>query len=195
MIDDESKRVTDVATLKAVAHPLRMRLLGALRLDGPATASELARRFDESSGSTSYHLRELAKYGFVEPDAEQPNARDKRWRATAEQTSWRTSEFRGSPEGVEAMRSLRQRQLEGLLRTIENYEDNLDAWDDAWADAGGLSDYIGRLRPDSARELMTKVGELIAHYRDADRDADDAETVRVYFATIPVAEGGAEHTI
>jgi hypothetical protein len=42
------KRVTDAATLKAVAHPLRARLLGALRFDGPATASELARRFDEA---------------------------------------------------------------------------------------------------------------------------------------------------
>ncbi|HZB35626.1 MAG TPA: helix-turn-helix domain-containing protein, partial [Gaiellaceae bacterium] len=60
------KQVEDLETLRAFVHPLRNRLLGALRIDGPATASELARRFDESSGATSYHLRQLARYGFVE---------------------------------------------------------------------------------------------------------------------------------
>lgn len=43
----------DAESLKALAHPLRARLLTALRLEGPATASALGRRFDETSGSTS----------------------------------------------------------------------------------------------------------------------------------------------
>ena len=51
----------ELATLRALTHPLRTRLLGALRVDGPATASELGRRFGESSGATSYHLRRLAR--------------------------------------------------------------------------------------------------------------------------------------
>src|SRR4051812_14770407 len=59
-------QVTDVRALRALAHPLRNRLLGLLRLDGPATASRLARVVGESSGATSYHLRQLAAYGFVE---------------------------------------------------------------------------------------------------------------------------------
>ena len=55
--------VTDVRALRALAHPLRSRLLGQLRLNGPATASRLGRVVGESSGSTSYHLRQLAAYG------------------------------------------------------------------------------------------------------------------------------------
>ena len=61
--------LTDPAALRALAHPLRGKLLAALRIDGPATASMLARRYGESSGATSYHLRQLARYGFIEDDA------------------------------------------------------------------------------------------------------------------------------
>lgn len=97
------KRVTDAATPKAVAHPLRSKLLGSLRLDGPATASELARRFGESSGSTSYHLRVLAAFDFIEEDPDQPNARDRRWRAMHRFTSWNERDFEHDPAGAEAV--------------------------------------------------------------------------------------------
>ncbi|HJU96652.1 MAG TPA: helix-turn-helix domain-containing protein, partial [Jiangellaceae bacterium] len=51
------KYVQDLEPLRAFTHPLRMRLLAALRSDGPATASDLGRLLGESSGATSYHLR------------------------------------------------------------------------------------------------------------------------------------------
>ena len=52
--------------VRALAHPLRLRMLECLLDGGPATASMLARELGESSGATSYHLRILAKYGFIE---------------------------------------------------------------------------------------------------------------------------------
>lgn len=67
MTEDES-RALGPRQLRALAHPLRVQLLGLLRLDGPATASRLAARVGESSGATSYHLRQLAAYGFVEDE-------------------------------------------------------------------------------------------------------------------------------
>ncbi len=70
-------RRLDARSLRGLAHPLRMRLLDALRVHGPATASGLAERLGESSGATSYHLRQLAEHGFVE-DA--PTARTSRTR-------------------------------------------------------------------------------------------------------------------
>ena len=71
-LDPNIHRV-DARTLRGLAHPLRLRLLNTLREFGPATASGLADRLGESSGATSYHLRQLATYGFVEdaPDARQ----------------------------------------------------------------------------------------------------------------------------
>ena len=49
---------------------------------GPSTASMLAREAGESSGATSYHLRALARAGFVEEDPDRGNARDRWWRRT-----------------------------------------------------------------------------------------------------------------
>ncbi|HSO04905.1 MAG TPA: helix-turn-helix domain-containing protein, partial [Candidatus Limnocylindrales bacterium] len=63
--------VTDVEALRVLSHPLRARILGALRLEGEATASQLGRRLDESSGATSYHLRQLARFGLVEESEHQ----------------------------------------------------------------------------------------------------------------------------
>ena len=82
------RHIEDAHILRAMAHPLRLRLIGALRKDGPATASELARRLGESSGSTSYHLRQLARFGFVEEAAERNRGRTKHWRAVDAGTEW-----------------------------------------------------------------------------------------------------------
>lgn len=63
---DPQVRQLDARSLRGLAHPLRMQLLDALRFGGPATASQLAEKLGESSGATSYHLRQLAAHGFVE---------------------------------------------------------------------------------------------------------------------------------
>jgi DNA-binding transcriptional ArsR family regulator len=76
---DVSSEPGDPAAVKALAHPLRLQLLDLLRFDGPATATELARRVGESSGSTSYHLRQLARHGFIE-EAPGGTGRERRWR-------------------------------------------------------------------------------------------------------------------
>jgi DNA-binding transcriptional ArsR family regulator len=65
--------------IEAMAHPLRLEILG-LRVEGPATASILARRLGESSGSTSYHLRVLARAGAVVEDPELGTRRESWWR-------------------------------------------------------------------------------------------------------------------
>nr|WP_253268012.1 helix-turn-helix domain-containing protein [Streptomyces asoensis] len=63
----------DLAALRALAQPRRQRMLEHLTLHGPATSATLARALGLNTGSTSYHLRELARYGFVEEtDAEKP---------------------------------------------------------------------------------------------------------------------------
>jgi DNA-binding transcriptional ArsR family regulator len=68
----------DVSAVRALAHPLRLRLLDLLRFDGPATATMLAERVGESTGSTSYHLRQLARHGFIE-DAPRRDGRERWW--------------------------------------------------------------------------------------------------------------------
>src|SRR5919107_5857404 len=87
---EPSVDVTDPRALKALAHPLRGRLLASLRTDGPSTASRLAEQLGESSGSTSYHLRQLATYGFVEELTDEGNGRDRWWRARPRGTHFDT---------------------------------------------------------------------------------------------------------
>ena len=70
--------------LRALAHPLRVRMIGLLRTEGPATATTLAKRLGESTGATSYHLRQLAAYGLIEEDPERHgHGRERWWRSAS----------------------------------------------------------------------------------------------------------------
>jgi len=188
MSRDDTYYVADVATLKAVAHPLRVRLLGALRLEGPATASELGRRFGESSGSTSYHLRQLARFGYVEEDPDQPNARDKRWRAKHRYTSWSDSALAGDPEGVEAARWMRDRQRSFVTRVTEAYHEQADSYGPEWQRVAGQSDMAVRLTPASVAALTEQITALAEEYAARDAEAPEAEQVAVFFAAHPFRE-------
>ncbi len=109
--------VQDVATLKALAHPIRINALGELRTNGPATASELARALGESSGSLSYHLRQLERFGFVSDDVHR-DGRERRWRAVHEMTTLPRA-LRETPEGRAAIGVVKSEQERTLLRRIE----------------------------------------------------------------------------
>lgn len=163
-----TKQVDDLDTLKAVSHPLRMRLLGALRVHGPATASQLGRRLGESSGSTSYHLRQLERFGFVGDDLPQPSGRERRWRALQDLTSFphTLASLDGGREYLDAVR----RRSEELLR------DGLAAWREPRPGIGH-SDYMVRLDGDALEQMNSEIQQVIERY--ARRDSGDPVTVHV----------------
>jgi DNA-binding transcriptional ArsR family regulator len=177
-------RITDPAVLKAVAHPLRVRLLGALRTEGPATATELAARFGESSGSTSYHLRQLARFGFVEEVPEPRDRRERRWRSIHRYTSWSNAELAATPEGREAAQFMRQRQMDVLAANWQAFE--AGQWPLEWLDAAGMNDDRVRLRASSLGVLYDRFAEILAELAERDADAPDAELVAVSLAAYPV---------
>ncbi|GAA0965315.1 helix-turn-helix domain-containing protein [Acrocarpospora macrocephala] len=182
---DEVYHVSDPRTLKAVAHPLRVRLLGALRNDGPATATELAARLGESSGATSYHLRQLARFGFTEEDPTPRDRRERRWRARHRYTSWSNAELSTTPEGREAAAFMRHRQLEVMTTSIDTFHREHDTWSNAWIEAAGMSDHVARLTPASVMALYERVTALIAEMEEHDEAAIDAEQVHVYMGAYP----------
>ena len=63
---DDVRQLTDSQTLRALTHPVRIALIEALLLGGAMTATEVGERISESPTTCSFHLRQLAKYGFVE---------------------------------------------------------------------------------------------------------------------------------
>src|SRR3954451_18129241 len=102
-IRERTIELTDPRAMRAYAHPVRMALIGLLRRNGPMTATQAAARLGESSGTCSFHFRQLAKYGFCE-EAGGGRGREKPWRATALATSWTSAP--DDPERADAEHQL-----------------------------------------------------------------------------------------
>ncbi|GAB2902572.1 helix-turn-helix domain-containing protein [Streptomyces mayteni] len=181
--------VLDGKGLRALAHPLRVRLVGLLRQHGPATATQLAGRLSLNSGATSYHLRQLAAAGFVEEDTERGNARERWWRAVHQLTTVEPEIVEAEPEAaqvflqsVAAAHTLRLQQGLNELATMPR----------VWGPALNLSDTMLRLTPEQARELGRELWAVLRRYREENERAEsDAgrESVAVQFHVLPEPAG------
>jgi DNA-binding transcriptional ArsR family regulator len=186
MATQRTYRLEDPEALRALAHPLRGRLLAALRLDGPATASMLARRYGESSGATSYHLRVLARYGFVEEEAGHGSARERWWRAAHELTEWWPATFLESGSGeAEAARQFMRWVVADYGRWLARWIEELEAWEPDWQDASELSDLALRLTPGQLRSLKEELLATISRYHESGPDGPGAERVMVLLQAFP----------
>ena len=177
----------DSRRLRALAHPLRLRLLGALRLYGPATATELARRLDTNSGQTSYHLRQLAGVGLIEDDPDHSTARDRYWRAPHDTTSWSSRQFRHDPDDWAADTLLLGQLARLHAQWIDEALAARDAWDEAWLAASDMSDYELQLTPEGLRAMNDELHAVLDRYRDAGQqpDAPEAQRVTVLLTSFP----------
>jgi DNA-binding transcriptional ArsR family regulator len=178
----------DPRSLRALAHPLRLRLLGALRLDGPATASTLARRFDETSGATSYHLRQLARHGFVTEETGRGTARERWWRAVHQNTSVDVSQTLEEPHTAEALDFLLRKQLDMEIRAVRAWWAQRGTWSPEWLDAADSSDWSMRLTVDELAALSREIHEAIerraAEVRDRPPDPG-TPVVRFFYRALP----------
>jgi DNA-binding transcriptional ArsR family regulator len=185
-------QVTDVRALRALAHPLRNRLLGHLRLNGPATASQLGRAVGESSGSTSYHLRQLAAYGFVEEVEGHGTARERWWRARHRMTSWQPAELIAQEGGAEVEEEMARQQIDMQGRVLGAWQAQQSRLGADWAGMADFSDYMLRLRPDQARELSAELSTVLKRWLDThpgDQPAtEDTELVVVLTDIVPLKE-------
>ncbi|MFF8396265.1 ArsR/SmtB family transcription factor [Streptomyces sp. NPDC016172] len=192
MDSDEHKRVLDperdTAALKALTHPLRIQLLGLLRQDGPATASELAARTGESSASASYHLRVLAKYAFI-AEAEHRDGRERRWRALHTVTSWSNETMESTAAGRAFVSLSRRRQIEHLESSLARHEADMAAGrlGQEWVEPSGISDLMPRLTAESVTELLETVAGKLEELNARDADDPRAEHVVLLTAALPFA--------
>jgi DNA-binding transcriptional ArsR family regulator len=181
--------VTDVRALRALAHPLRSRLLGRLRLDGPSTASQLGRAVGESSGATSYHLRQLAAYGFVEEIEGQGTARERWWRARHRMTSWQAADVVAQEGGAEVQDEMTRMQLDQHARVLTAWRAQQDQLDPAWTAGASLNDYALRLRPDQARALVAELDAVLTRWMDEHpTTAESGDLVSVLLDVVPLKE-------
>lgn len=158
-----------------------------LRRQGPATATQLAREFGESSGSTSYHLRMLARHGFIEQDPGHRGGRERWWRATEDVIQIHPSEFLEDEAAREALRVVtgeRQRMAE---QRIEKWLEDRERWSRPWRDSAEDSVFVVRLGPDQARTLADAMIELIDAWR-ARPPEPDARNVEIQLNVFPTGD-------
>ena len=143
-----SERRATREEIRALAHPIRFRMVELLR-EGPATASQLARRIGESSGSTSYHLRVLERAGVVSEDAALGNGRDRWWRRV-DQLLYIAPEddVEGRALGAR-MRSIFFARDDEARRRFVAAEPELDQ---DWRDGSFVGAWYADLTPQEARE-------------------------------------------
>jgi DNA-binding transcriptional ArsR family regulator len=154
-------RLTDARALRAYAHPVRARLVGLLRTEGPLTATRAGELLGESSGTTSYHLRELAKYGLVE-EAGGGTGREKPWRATTTSTAWDAAA--STPELAEATSKLNTLMVEGYFEQLMRWLEARPGEPAEWQEAAPFGDRILYVTAEELAELNTKVLDLVDEY-------------------------------
>src|SRR5450755_43513 len=151
-------KLTDPRALRAMAHPIRLALVGMLRREAPLTATRAAALLGESSASASFHLRQLAKYGLVE-EAGGGRGRERPWRVTAMATQW--------PDVAEGAE---QQAATGLLSSViaERYFEDLMRWLSAkpdespeWQQAAHFGDTIISATAEELAELARQETALL----------------------------------
>ncbi|MFJ8106676.1 ArsR/SmtB family transcription factor [Streptomyces sp. NPDC096132] len=186
----------DLAAFKALAQPRRQRMLEHLTLYGPATSATLARALGLNTGSTSYHLRELARYGFVEEldgpprgdrSAEPSAHRERWWRAVPGDRRF-PPRSRQSPEMRHVMDELNHHAYAADLDLFERLQ--RDAADgDPWADAFPHSRGTIRLTLPELRELFEEYIALLNRYKRPEAETPPgARTVLTRFLAHPAPD-------
>jgi len=142
--------------MRALAHPVRIALLEELILSGAMTATEVGERIGESPTTCSFHLRQLAKYGFVE-EAGGGKGRARPWRVTT--TGIDLTAGHDDPEAQLAsgvlLRLIRERQLS----RYQTWLDTKSSYPRQWREAAGESQHLFHL---TAEELQQLNKELLA---------------------------------
>jgi DNA-binding transcriptional ArsR family regulator len=186
----------DGGSLRALAHPLRLRIQASLRTDGPATASMLGERLGESSGATSYHLRVLAAHGFIEEDASRGTARERWWQLAHDMTSWRSERFRHDPDERAAEQWLSGYMAHQAMEWIDEWQSRRADADEGWFAAAQQNDYGHLMTPQQVEAMLAEVHDVVLRHMDAagraleagDAEATDARLVRLLVYALPADE-------
>src|SRR3712207_4100792 len=159
------------STLFPYTTLFRSALLGLLRSEGPSTASRLGQRLGESSGTTSYHLRQLAALGFVEEVPGEGTARERWWRARHRSTRWRTEDLVDQPGGREVVEEFTHQSLGRQRRLLAAHAEQRESLDEVWRDAVSLNDWALHLSPEATHELTEELNGVLTRWRAQREDA------------------------
>ncbi|MEU2167910.1 winged helix-turn-helix domain-containing protein [Micromonospora chersina] len=150
--------VSDPLALRALAHPLRLRLCALVGREGSLTAADAARQLGISQALASHHLRQLAKYGFVE-HADAGDSRERPWRITA--ASHRFEAADGSAEARESVELLDRYFVEQASAQLADWQQRRADEDPRWAEHAGVSQSLLYLTVEEFVELKQRWEEIV----------------------------------
>jgi predicted ArsR family transcriptional regulator len=155
--------LTDPRVMRALAHPARIEIWSHILLEGPATATECAAVAGLSPSACSYHLRTLAKYGFVEEDTSRPaDGRERRWRAKI--SAINVSDATGTTAQRDAARLLTMSMHASAEELRESYRDRQSEYPDDWQEALGTNYEVVHVTPEELNTLRRRLKELLSEY-------------------------------
>ncbi|MEO8095440.1 MAG: helix-turn-helix domain-containing protein [Pseudolysinimonas sp.] len=185
--------VLSTAALRALAHPLRIRILDELSMFGPLTASGLGERLGESSGATSYHLRQLEKHGLVREDTARGNARERWWERRPGSIS--TPEVREFPPGSaerQAAQLVEDEWFRGREANAREFAREGDAvFGDEWLDAAAFDVINLRLTAEQLHQIVQDIDVVLWKYIDAYKKtpSEGALPVQMHISAFPLVRG------
>ncbi|MFI7318960.1 ArsR/SmtB family transcription factor [Streptomyces venezuelae] len=177
------QELSDLRVLKALAQPRRQQMLQHLTVHGPATSATLARALGLNTGATSYHLRELARYGFVEETRGSGHGRERWWRAVPGDRRF-PPRSRQSPETRLVMDELNRLSYAADLELFARLQREPSSGE--WTDALPHSRGTIRLTLPELHEFFEEYIALLNRYKRSDADTPDgARTVLTRFLAFP----------
>lgn len=186
---NDPRRRLDTQALSGLAHPLRVELFQQLTHYGPATATQLAERLGESSGSTSYHLRQLERFGFVETDPERGNGRERWWRRVPGGVLIHTPDRDDDPAGHAAAKLVIDELQHGRRQRLQHWVATEHEWPKEWIEGSNNSSTNLALTATEMAELSEELSKLMMRWKqrsDERRPPPDAESVELQVAVYPL---------
>lgn len=177
---DEPAEISDPRALRALAHPARLTILEHLVVDGPATATECAEVAGLSPSACSYHLRALARYGFVEEDPEGgADGRYRPWRARI--VGIKVGPQAGRTDAVRAASRVLVENVETLFDEVRaTYRDRETDYPQEWQVAAGSTQDVLHVTAAELEHVQEQVRAVLARYRRLNRQDRPDGARRVY---------------
>ncbi|UCM89443.1 helix-turn-helix domain-containing protein [Streptomyces marincola] len=167
--------VTDLGTLKAFSHPLRLRLHRALAVAGTATASQLAHQAGEAVSLVSYHLRKLADHGLIhEVSGRSSDSRERWWELVRGRAKAPDEEFGGAQERAAAHGAVTRLINRQRADMLERYADEQAAWGEEWRGAAFSVEFVPLLTPEETAGLGAELRAVVAKWQARARAAREA---------------------
>ncbi|GAB2726428.1 ArsR/SmtB family transcription factor [Kitasatospora kifunensis] len=188
-------RTVDPRSLRALAHPLRMRILDLLSDHGPSTSAKLAAQLGENTGTVSWHLRHLAEHGYIEEEEGRGTKRERWWRRKDRTLVLNTRDLQNDRQTREAMEVYQQHYLERTFQRAARALSVPPTGD--WIGAGNMSDWGDvRMTPDQLRALGVELLAVIKrHVPDPDAPVPPgAQPVLIQFQALPMLPLPAEES-